>query len=821
MSAFPRDPEHFFRWVRTAPRPAGPAPGLRPPRVYGDYVEGLLRTATEYPGNARLVRRQASVVGVDRRGDRLVVRLDDGRPGATIVARAVVLATGATAGTDWAPRGARRVRPARRRPVDRRAPRRRPAAGRHRPDHGRRRDLRRPARTAPCTRSRGTTPCRARTCCRPPRPCRRRPASPGSHDLDELRAAVRAHVERTVAETGDWRAGHRRAASGHRPAVARAERGRPKRRFLAEDARAWDVRRHRMPPVTARRLADDRRRPAAGCGTPAPSSSATADRSAASTSPSPTAPSSTVGRRRQLHRPGGRAGQGPAARRAGPHRPGPPRPLRARHRHRRRRSRARRAARRRCRFYAIGSLRRGNLWETTAMPEIREQAYDVARSVVRALHGETRRRPVDPYGLTLTTSRKAAAGLQPGARPPAPPAGRRRGGPRGGGRADPGFAQAHAALALLGHEWGADGLVAQRPPGRPRRRRRAPPRRPRGQLPRRRHHPAAHRRGDRRRRPAAPHPAVPARRAGRQRRRADRRVRRPHLRHARPPSWSRVWAAPTATTGGTPASWPSSARTRSAGARRRTWRRTPSRSSRPRATPCTPAPTSTTRPASTPTGLAWLDELDPDPRSRGQPPLALLLARRPARADAVRRRRGAPSLRARAGAAAGHRLPRPGRQRRAAVALPRHRHLGGRAAQRRPSARSAPDGWLLIAAHAVRRHALRAGSGRRGRRGRSRRAAHHRAGPRRPGVPRRGRAAVRGAAGRSSRASSPWRPTGSTAVLPRTGVLGGSAAQREVLEDTLVYALARSGQGEPRRRRCSTSGSAAGPPPSTPDAGQP
>jgi hypothetical protein len=35
-----------------------------------------------------------------------------------------------------------------------------------------------------------------------------------------------------------------------------------------------------------------------------------------------------------------------------------------------------------------------------------------------------------------------------------------------------------------------------------------------------------------------------------------------------------------------------------------------------------------------------------------------------------------------------------------------------------------------------------------------------------------------------------------TTLLPRTGVLGGSAAQREVLEDTLVYALARSGQGE-------------------------
>src|SRR6201999_764853 len=59
-------------------------------------------------------------------------------------------------------------------------------------------------------------------------------------------------------------------------------------------------------------------------------------------------------------------------------------------------------------LYAIGTLRRGNLWETTAMPEIREQAYDVARAVVRALHGETRRRPTDAYGLTLTTGRRAA-----------------------------------------------------------------------------------------------------------------------------------------------------------------------------------------------------------------------------------------------------------------------------------------------------------------------------------------------------------------------------------------------------------------------------
>ena len=104
---------------------------------------------------------------------------------------------------------------------------------------------------------------------------------------------------------------------------------------------------------------------------------------------------------------------------------------------------------------AVGSLRRGNLWESTAMPEIREQAYDVARMVSRSLHGESRRRPTDPYGLTLSTNRQAAKRynaalgrmlrLQDGV----------EAGLAEAVEADPHFVQAHAALALLGHEWGA------------------------------------------------------------------------------------------------------------------------------------------------------------------------------------------------------------------------------------------------------------------------------------------------------------------------------------------------------------------------------
>ena len=67
------------------------------------------------------------------------------------------------------------------------------------------------------------------------------------HDLGDLRTAVRAHVERTVAETGDWRA----AIDGLRPITAQLWNGlteEDRRTFLVEDARAWDVRRHRMPP---------------------------------------------------------------------------------------------------------------------------------------------------------------------------------------------------------------------------------------------------------------------------------------------------------------------------------------------------------------------------------------------------------------------------------------------------------------------------------------------------------------------------------------------------------------------------------------------
>lgn len=104
--------------------------------------------------------------------------------------------------------------------------------------------------------------------------------------------------------------------------------------------------------------------------------------------------------------------------------------------------------------WTLSSLRRGTLWESTAMPEIREQAAALVPCVLgpRATRDH---RPSDRYGLALSTTPEAAAAwnralaaicsLESGAEISL----------REAVSADPGFAVGHAALALLGHEWAA------------------------------------------------------------------------------------------------------------------------------------------------------------------------------------------------------------------------------------------------------------------------------------------------------------------------------------------------------------------------------
>jgi uncharacterized NAD(P)/FAD-binding protein YdhS len=120
-------------------------------------------------------------------------------------------------------------------------------------------------------------------------------------------------------------------------------------------------------------------------------------------------------------------------------------------------------------IWTLGSVRRGELYESTAIPEIRIQAAQVATAVLEEIAPEPRRladgrlvggrhpvaRPRDPLGLPLSTTAEAAAAynaglerlmrLQSGADEKLLEA----------ISLDPDFAVAHAALAMLGHEAGA------------------------------------------------------------------------------------------------------------------------------------------------------------------------------------------------------------------------------------------------------------------------------------------------------------------------------------------------------------------------------
>ncbi|MEU5219702.1 FAD/NAD(P)-binding protein [Streptomyces sp. NPDC020807] len=117
------------------------------------------------------------------------------------------------------------------------------------------------------------------------------------------------------------------------------------------------------------------------------------------------------------------------------------------------------------RLFTLGSPRRGELWETTAIPEIRVQAKAVAEAVLTTLphpsRPTARRRPTDQFGLPLSTHAAAAAAYRGGlgrvitVRAKAAEAFTRA------VELDPGFALGHAALALLGHEGGADVDVAR------------------------------------------------------------------------------------------------------------------------------------------------------------------------------------------------------------------------------------------------------------------------------------------------------------------------------------------------------------------------
>ncbi|HEX8411226.1 MAG TPA: FAD/NAD(P)-binding protein [Thermoanaerobaculia bacterium] len=87
MSALPEDPEHFLRWLRE--RDPDAQPGTFAPRaLYGDYLAELL---DDEQVASRITRVGGTAVGMLRDGDRWIIHLHDDR---TIAAHNVVLALG-------------------------------------------------------------------------------------------------------------------------------------------------------------------------------------------------------------------------------------------------------------------------------------------------------------------------------------------------------------------------------------------------------------------------------------------------------------------------------------------------------------------------------------------------------------------------------------------------------------------------------------------------------------------------------------------------------------------------------------------------------
>jgi len=291
------------------------------------------------------------------------------------------------------------------------------------------------------------------------------------HTLDELRCAIREHLATVALTAGDWRPG----MDGIRFQVAALwDRLTENERleFLRHDAGEWNVRRHRLPPSSAAQLdrlrMQERLRVRAAEVLEAQPLPLGGLRVALSDGSSHdvgwvvncTGPQTDIRRLGDpliddLLRP--RAGTALAT------------PATAGMGVRTENGRVVDThGSSRAPIWALGALRRGELWESTAVPEIRTQALAVATAVLDAVAPAPRRladgrvvgghhpiaRPRDPLGLPLSTTAEAAtlynAGLERLMR-------LQDGGEdllREATQADPDFAIAHAALALLGHEAG-------------------------------------------------------------------------------------------------------------------------------------------------------------------------------------------------------------------------------------------------------------------------------------------------------------------------------------------------------------------------------
>jgi uncharacterized NAD(P)/FAD-binding protein YdhS len=248
MSADPDDPAHFVRW-------SGAAPDEFVPRAaYGRYLRSVLDAVA---GSGRFDRRVARVTGVRPGPAGCTVTLDSG---GELRADHVVLATGNPSGTEpsavpaalrehpayvadpWRPGALDAV------PAD--VPALLVGTGLTAVDVAL--TLTASGRTAPvvAVSRRGLLPLSHAATAAPPR-------LPDLDDCARLRDVIRT-VRAAAGESGDWRA----VVDGMRPHLDRlwgALTPAEQEAFLRHLARPWECHRHRMPPAVADRIAALRR----------------------------------------------------------------------------------------------------------------------------------------------------------------------------------------------------------------------------------------------------------------------------------------------------------------------------------------------------------------------------------------------------------------------------------------------------------------------------------------------------------------------------------------------------------------------------------
>jgi uncharacterized NAD(P)/FAD-binding protein YdhS len=451
LSAYPEDGEHFLCWLDARGIRVDPYT-FAPRALYGEYLGHVLDEAARAAAGSTLRHVRARAVDVDPQPGRCQVLLDNGE---RLHADNVVLALGHL-GVDvsWAPSslvGSRRF------VADPWAP----GALTSVPSDG---DillvgtgltmvdsfvsLTGPGRVVHAVSRRGHLPNRHADGILP----RMEPPDFGPvPELAAMRAAMSAHLEKARSRYGDWRP----AVDSIRAMTQRLWRGLSaveQAEFVALDSRGWESMRHRTAPQVGATVADARRsgalQPHRGTVRAVVESESGIDVALSDgsilqvsavvncTGPcDKPADSTDLFVRRLLDR--GLVRPGPLG--IGVETTDDGRVIN-------------REGSADSPVWTLAALRKGSLWECTAIPEIREQAAGLARHLVKAdTCGDVR--PVDAYGFRLSASAAAADAWQRALRAiQLVHAGAERE-LQAAVDLDPGFAMGHAALALLGREW--------------------------------------------------------------------------------------------------------------------------------------------------------------------------------------------------------------------------------------------------------------------------------------------------------------------------------------------------------------------------------